>query len=308
MLKKPMSHPHDHDHHHHTPNFTRAFAIGITLNAAFIMVETIFGLYANSTALLSDAGHNLSDVLGLLAAWMAAVLVKRAPSSRYTYGLRGSSILAALFNAIFLLVAIGGLSWEAIMRFSNPEPVASGTVMAVAFVGILINGATAMMFASGSKKDLNLRGAYLHMAADALLSAGVVVAGVVMLFSGWFWLDPVVSLIINAVIVIGTWSLLRDSVAMSMAAVPEGIDPEKVRTFLQTQPGVASVHDLHIWPLSTTETALTCHLVIPTGHPGDAWLHTLCHELQHHFHINHSTIQIETDTNLHCPLAPDNVV
>lgn len=320
MLKPLMAHSHhhhDHDHHdhdhnhshHHIPkSFTRAFAIGICLNAAFIMVETFYGLYANSTALLSDAGHNLSDVLGLLAAWMAAVLVKRAPSSRFTYGLRGSSILAALFNAIFLLVAIGGLSWEAIMRFSNPEPVASGTVMAVAGVGIVINGITAWMFASGSKTDLNIRGAYMHMMADALLSAGVVVTGIIMYYSGWFVLDPIMSLTINAIIVIGTWGLLRDSVAMSMAAVPEGINPEKVRTFLTGQNGVESLHDLHIWPLSTTETALTCHLVMPAGHPGDVWLHTLCKELNHHFKIAHSTVQIETEPHTPCPLEPATTV
>jgi cobalt-zinc-cadmium efflux system protein len=318
MTQEHKHHHHDHEdqghshaghaHSHAPKNFTRAFAIGITLNAAFIAVETIYGLAANSTALLSDAGHNLSDVLGLLAAWMAATLVKRAPSSRFTYGLRGSSILAALFNAIFLLVAIGGLSWEAILRFSNPQPVSSGTVMVVAAIGILINGITAWMFASGSKSDINIRGAYLHMAADAALSAGVVVIGFLIFLTGLLWLDPLASLSINAVIVFGTWSLLRDSVAMSMAAVPANINPEKVRNFLGTQTGVSNLHDLHIWPLSTTETALTCHLVMPGGHPGDAYLHHLCEELNHHFHIAHSTIQVETDPNLHCPLEPADKV
>ena len=285
-----------------------AFAIGIGLNTAFVLIEAFFGFFSNSVALLSDAGHNLSDVLGLVAAWTGSVLARRVPSARYTYGLRGSSILAALANAVFLLVAIGGLSWEALQRFANPEPVHGWLVMIVAAVGVAVNGVTAWLFASGSKGDINLRGAFLHMLADAVLSAGVIIAGVVILLTGWMWLDPAVSIVINVVIIWGTWSLLRESLSMSMAAVPRAIDPVAVRTFLLEQPGVSGLHDLHIWPMSTTETALTCHLVIPGGHPGDAFLHGTCEELAHRFKIGHPTIQIETDPATACALAPDDVV
>ena len=313
---------HDHDHHdahgddhshggghvHAPANFGRAFAIGIVLNTGFVIIEFIYGLLSNSVALLADAGHNLGDVLGLLVAWTASVLVQRAPSARFTYGLRGSSILAALFNAIFLLLTVGAISWEAIQRLGNPEPVAEMTVMIVAAIGILVNGLTAWLFASGSKGDINLRGAFLHMASDALVSAGVVVAGLVILLTGWLWLDPVLSLVINLIIVIGTWGLLRDSVGMSMAAVPAQIDPLEVRGFLEQRAGVASLHDLHIWPMSTTEIALTCHLVMPAGHPGDAFLHEVCAELTTRFRIAHPTIQIEIDESLACTLAPESVV
>jgi cobalt-zinc-cadmium efflux system protein len=311
-----MSHSHADDHddhsgagHAHAPtDFGKAFALGITLNLGFVLIEGIYGFLSNSMALLADAGHNLSDVLGLLVAWGASVLVKRPPTARFTYGFRGSSILAALFNAIFLLIAVGAIAWEAILRLGAPEPVAGKTVMAVAAVGILINGFTAWLFMSGSKDDINVRGAYLHMASDALVSAGVVAAGLVMLFTGWLWLDPVVSLVISVVIVWGTWSLLKDSLTMSMAAVPSHIDPVKVRSWLSQRTDVASIHDFHIWPLSTTETALTCHLVMPKGHPGDAFLHHLCEELSHHFKIHHATFQIETDPTLACALAPDERV
>jgi cobalt-zinc-cadmium efflux system protein len=311
-------HGHDHDHgghshgghgHSHAPaSFGKAFAIGIGLNITFVAVEAAYGLMANSMSLLADAGHNLSDVLGLVVAWLATVLVKRLPTPRLTYGLRGSSILAALFNAVFLLVAVGALSWEAIQRLADPQPVEGGVVMAVATIGIIINGFTAWLFASGSKGDINLRGAYMHMFADALVSAGVVVAGLVILFTNWLWLDPIVSLVINAVIVWGTWSLLRDSLGMSMAAVPAHIDPTKVKAFLTSQKGVAAVHDLHIWPMSTTETALTCHLLMPKGHPGDKFLHKLTHDLADKFGINHPTVQIEVEADTSCALAPDNVV
>src|SRR5882757_5799483 len=273
-------HEHDHDHGHshqhghsrmghvHAPaSFGEAFAIGIILNITYVIIEVAYGFISNSVALLADAGHNLGDVLGLLVAWVATVLVKRAPSARFTYGLGGSSILAALFNAVFLLLTVGAISWEAVQRLSNPEPVSGATVMVVAAIGILVNGVTAWLFASGRKGDLNVRGAFLHMAADALVSAGVVVAGLVILVTGWLWLDPIVSLAINAVIVWGTWGLLRDSVGMSMAAVPPQIDPAAVRSLLSTRAGVVDVHDLHIWPMSTTENALTCHLVMPEGHP-----------------------------------------
>lgn len=259
-------------------------------------------------ALLADAGHNLSDVLGLLVAWGASELVKRQPTPRFSYGLRGSSILAALFNAVFLLVTVGALSWEALLRLAAPQEIAETTVMVVAGIGILVNGLTAWLFASGSKDDINLRGAFLHMASDALVSAGVIVAAVVMVFSGWLWLDPVVSLAINAIIIWGTWSLLRESLAMSLGAAPKAIDPGAVRAFLAAQPGVEALHDLHIWPMSTTETALTCHLVTPAGHPGDAFLHRLAAELAQKFRIQHSTIQIETERDILCALAPDHVV
>ena len=273
-----------------------------------MIIEVVYGFLGNSVALLADAGHNLGDVLGLLVAWTTSVLVNRAPSARFTYGLRGSSILAALFNAIFLLLTVGAISWEAIQRISNPEPVSGKTVMIVAAVGIIINGITAWLFASGRKGDLNVRGALAHMAADAFVSAGVVVAGLVILLTGWLWLDPLVSLAINAVIVWGTWGLLRDSVGMSMAAVPIQIDPAEVRRFIEGRAGVASLHDLHVWPMSTTEIALTCHLVIPAGHPGDAFIHGLFEELASRFKINHATVQIEVDQHLACALAPDDVV
>ena len=246
--------------------------------------------------------------LGLVIAWIASVLVKRPPSSRYTYGLRSSSILAALFNAVFLLVAVGAIAWEAILRLFHPEPVATGTVMIVAAVGILINGGTAWLFASGRKGDLNIRGAFLHMIADAAVSAGVVVAGLVILFTGWVWLDPLTSLVIVGVIMWGTWGLLRDSLAMSVNAVPSTIDPQAVRRYLETCAGVSAVHDLHIWSMSTTESALTAHLVFPAGHPGDGFLMRAATELRHRFGIGHTTLQIEISEESACHLAPDDVV
>jgi cobalt-zinc-cadmium efflux system protein len=302
-------HPHDHSAHAHAPaSFGTAFAIGIALNLGFVVIEAVYGLLSNSVSLLADAGHNLSDVLGLGVAWLATVLARRAPTARFTYGMRGSSILAALFNAVFLLVTVGGLSWEAIRRLGSPEPVAGKTMMAVAAIGILVNGVTAWLFASGRKDDINLKGAFLHMASDALVSVGVVAAGLLILLTGWLWIDPIVSLVINGVIVWGTWGLLRDSVGMSMAAVPAQIDPAAVRTFLSARTGVVDVHDLHIWPMSTTENALTCHLVMPNGHPGDAFLHELAGDLAQRFRINHTTVQIEVDQHLACALAPDEVV
>lgn len=315
-----MAHAHHHDHAHdhddhaghahgpgghvHAPaDFGKAFAIGITLNTVFVVVEAVYGYAAGSMALVADAGHNLSDVLGLIAAWVAAVLTKRAATPRYTYGLKGSSILAALFNAVFLLVAVGAIAWEAVHRLFNPEPVTEITVIVVATIGILINGITAWLFASGRNSDLNIRGAYLHMVADAAVSVGVVIAAIVIMFTGWLWIDAVTSLVICLLIVWGTWSLLRDSTAMSLAAVPRGIDPAAVRACLEKCPGVADVHDLHIWPMSTTEVALTCHLVIPSGAPGDAYLMDICARLKRDFGIEHATIQIETDPNVACALA-----
>lgn len=295
-----MTHDHRHEHRGHghhghgQPNYNRAFVVGITLNVGFVAVEALFGFLNNSLALLADAGHNLSDVLGLLLAFGASWLTRRRPTQRYTYGLRRSSILAALLNASFLLVAMGAIATEAIQRFSNPTPVNGSMVIVVALVGIVINGVTALLFMSGRERDLNIKGAFLHMAADALVSAGVVLAGIAMLTTGWLWFDPVVSLIIVAVIVVGTWNLLRDSVNLALDAVPEGIEPQAVRTYLSELPGVVGVHDLHIWAMSTTETALTVHLVMLTGSPGDAFLSRITMELHDKFGIEHTTIQVET--------------
>jgi cobalt-zinc-cadmium efflux system protein len=305
-----MKAEHDHPHvsHSHAPaSFGTAFAVGIALNTAFVLAEALFGIVSNSVALLADAGHNLSDVLGLAVAWIAEILSRRPPSSRYTYGLRGSSILAALFNATFLLVAVGAIGWESLLRLFHPEPVTGFTVMAVAAVGIIVNGATAWLFASGRKRDLNIRGAYLHMAADAAVSAAIVIAGGAMLLTGWLWIDPVMSLAVVAVIVWSTWSLLRDSVAMSMNAVPSQIEPDAVSAFLKRQAGVADIHDLHIWPMSTTETALTVHLVMPTGHPGDGFILNVADELRRRYSIGHVSLQVEIDGTA-CPLAPAHVV
>jgi len=303
-----QGHDHDPGHVHAPANFGKAFAVGIGLNLTFVAVEFVYGLLANSVALIADAGHNLSDVLGLAIAWIASALSKQAPSSRYTYGLGGSSILAALFNAVLLLVAVGAIGWEAALRLFHPEPVASGTVMIVAAVGIIINGATAWLFASGRKGDLNIRGAFLHMVADAAVSTGVVVAALLILFTGWFWLDPLTSLVIVGVIIWGTWGLLRDSLAMSVDAVPVSIDPQAVRSYLSSCAGVAAVHDLHIWSLSTTESALTAHLVFPGGHPGDEFLLKAATELRQRFGIGHTTLQIEISEETACHLAPDHVV
>jgi cobalt-zinc-cadmium efflux system protein len=305
----------DHTHgrhgsgHVHAPaSFGTAFAVGIALNLTFVAVEFVYGVLANSMALVADAGHNLSDVLSLAIAWIASVLARRPPSSRLTYGLGGSSIVAALFNAVLLLVAVGAIAWEAILRLAHPEPVASGMVMIVAAVGIVINGATAWLFASGRKGDLNIRGAFLHMIADAAVSAGVVAAAAVILLTGWLWLDPLTSLVVVGLIVWGTWGLLRDSLAMSVSAVPATIDPQAVRRYLESRPGVAAVHDLHIWPMSTTDTALTAHLVLPGGHPGDEFLMQATTELKRRFGIGHTTLQIEVSAETACHLAPDHVV
>ena len=300
---------HDHGHSHAPASFGRAFAIGIALNTAFVVIEATFGILAHSLALVADAGHNLSDVLGLVLAWGASVLVRRSPTLRRTYGLRRSSILAALFNAVFLLVAIGIIAWEAVGRFAHPQPVAGGTVIWVALVGIVINTATALLFLAGRKDDLNIRGAFLHMAADAGVSLGVVLAGIAIIFTGWQWLDPTVSLVIVAVILLGTWGLLRDSVNLALDAVPEGIDAEAVTAYLAALPGVAEVHDLHIWGMSTTETALTAHLVIPGIRDGDALLARVCAELHDRFGIEHATVQVERGDPAHpCTLASGEVV
>jgi cobalt-zinc-cadmium efflux system protein len=303
-------HGHGHHGHSHAPaDFGRAFAIGTALNLAFVAAEAIAGFVTGSLALLADAGHNLSDVLGLLLAWGAAVLAKRAPSARRTYGLRKGTILASLANAALLLVAVGAIAWEAVRRYGSPEPIQTGPVMIVAAIGIVINTATALMFMRGSKDDLNVRGAFLHMAADAAVSAGVVVAAFAMSLTGWLWLDPVVSLVISVVIVLGTWGLLRDSLDMALDATPRGIDPGKVRDWLATRPGVTEVHDLHIWAMSTTETALTAHVVRPLDGDHDQFLHDACAELASRFKIGHVTIQVESTGGAHaCALAPEGVV
>lgn len=287
----------------------RAFAAGIALNVAFVLVEAGFGLYAGSLALLADAGHNLSDVLGLGLAWGAAALARRPPSGRYTYGLRASTIWAALANAVALLVAVGAIAWEAIGRFGNPLAIDSRIVIAVALVGVVVNSATAAFFLRGKDRDLNLRGAYLHMAADAAISLGVAVAGALILWTGWSWIDPLVSLSIAALIVYGTWGLLRESLALALHSVPDSIELGAVRAFLERLPGVASVHDLHVWAMSTTESALTAHLVMPAGHPGDAFLDGACRELERRFGIGHATLQIEIGEPANaCRLESDRVV
>jgi cobalt-zinc-cadmium efflux system protein len=310
------SHSHDHAGHSHAHggghphygdpnNHGRAFVIAIALNTVFVVVEFAYGFTANSTALMADAGHNLSDVLGLLLAWGAAILARKAPSERYTYGLRSTSILAALANAMFLLVACGAIAREAIQRFLQPPAVAGLTVTLVAAVGIAINGLSAWLFMKGSKGDLNIRGAYLHMAADAAVSLGVAVAGVTMIFTGWYWLDPIISLVIVAVVVIGTWDLLRESVQLALSAVPANIEVPAIDTYLRQCHGVTGIHDLHIWGMSTTESALTVHLVMPDGYPGDAFMDEVMQTLKIRFSVHHSTLQIEQGTINHaCSLNP----
>lgn len=294
-------HGHSHHGHSHAPaDFGRAFAIGISLNLAFVVVEAIYGFLANSMALLADAGHNLSDVLGLAIAWGAAVLAKRAPSRRFSYGLRGATILAALGNAIILLIAVAFIVYHAVMRLIIPDVVQGQTVIIVALIGIAINGVTAWMFARGRKGDLNIRGAYLHMVADALVSAGVVVAGILIMTTGWLWVDSITSLIVAALIFIATVDLARESGTMALSGVPRSIDPEAVEAELAAMPGVTRVHDLHIWPMSTTETVLTAHLVIPAGPPGDAFLTAARQILHDRFGIGHITLQVETGQSGDC--------
>lgn len=300
------AHGHAHGHSHAPADFGRAFAIGITLNIIFVIVEAGAGLVTGSMALLADAGHNLSDVLGLVIAWGGATLAKRPPTKRFTYGLRGSTILAAMLNALFLLVAIGAIALEAIQRFADPQPVQGGTVIVVALIGILINAGTAMLFMKGRDDDLNIRGAYLHMAADAGVSAGVVIAGIIIMLTGAAWIDPAVSLLIACVIFWSTWGLLNDSIAMSLAGVPNNIDRDKVEIELLISPGVTKVHDLHIWPMSTTEVALTAHIVIPAGHPGDAFLADIAERLKNNFRIHHATIQVETGVDAACRMDKAN--
>lgn len=298
---------HDHSHAHAPASFGRAFAVGITLNLLFVATEAAFGILSGSMALLADAGHNLSDVLGLVIAWGGSVLSQRPASSRFTYGLRGSSILAALLNALLLLVAVGAIVLEALKRLQDPQPVTGWTVIIVAGIGIVINLGTALLFARGRKGDLNIRGAFLHMVADAGVSAGVVLAGFLMLQTGAAWIDPLISLIIAAVIFWSTWGLLKASLRMSLGGVPPGIELDEVRRELEQMKGVAKVHDLHVWPISTSEVALTAHLVIPAGHPGDAFLVQLQNRMAERFHIEHCTIQIEVMDFEACRLEAEAV-
>jgi cobalt-zinc-cadmium efflux system protein len=291
-----MSHDHNHSHgaDSHVPaNFNRAFIIGVALNLGYIVVEVIAGVAIHSLALVADAGHNISDVFSLLLAWGASYLCQTASTKRHTYGFRGSSILASLANAIILLIAIGAIAWESIRRFGEPINVPGNTIMLVAAIGVLINGATALLFVKGRERDLNIKGAFLHMAADAGVSAGVIIAGFAINLTGAQWIDPMVSLLIVVVIAIGTWGLLRDSINLSLTAVPSGIDPVKVEQYLCALPGVTQVHDLHVWAMSTTETALTAHLVKPKAAIDDELLACICQELHRRFGIGHATIQLE---------------
>lgn len=288
---------HSHDHSHSPKSFGSAFAVGIALNTVFVAIEATYGVLSGSLSLVADAGHNLSDVLGLILAWVASRLVLKKAEGRFTYGFKSSSILAALFNAVFILVITGGIIWEAIQRFSQPTEVGTRTVIVVATVGIFINGISALFFASGRKEDLNVRGAYLHLAADALVSVGVVVSGLVMSYTGWKWIDPVTSLAISVVVIAGSWGLLRDSVRLALHAAPEGIVPADVSEFLKKYGSVQAVHDLHIWAMSTTETALTCHLVVTEENVNarDRFLAELSSNLHERFEIDHVTIQLESN-------------
>ncbi|MDO8786899.1 MAG: cation diffusion facilitator family transporter [Sulfuritalea sp.] len=295
----PTSAHSGHGHGEGAANFSRAFAIGIALNIGFVAVEAFYGWRIGSLALLADAGHNLSDVAGLVLAWGAALAAGRLPDAKHTYGWQRASILAAFANAVLLLVAMGSLLWEAGHRLQAPHSTDGLTIMLVAAVGVLVNGATAALFMAGRKSDMNIRGAFLHMAADALVSLGVVAAGALYLWTGWTWLDPVTSVVIALVIIAGTWGLFRQSLHLLFDGVPESVALADVDALLRALPGVRGVHDLHVWAMSTTDIALTAHLVIPDGHPGDAFLEKIAHELHEQFHITHPTIQIEIDDPNH---------
>lgn len=287
-----------HDHSHHAPaNFSRAFIIGILLNFGFVILETVFGLLAHSMALVADAGHNLSDVLALLLAWGATVLARKSPTEYRTFGWRSSTIFAAMVNAVLLLVTVGAIAWEAILHLFHPAPVAGETVIWVAAIGIGINMATALLFLAGRKRDLNIRSAYLHMVADAAISAGVVIAGFLILETGWVWVDPLASLMIAIIIIAGTWGLLRESLDLALQAVPPGIDMGKVREYLAGLPHVLKVNDLHVWGMSTTDVALTAHLVRDVNLSDDALLERAAHDLHEHFGIGHTTLQFGTEAH-----------
>ncbi len=295
-------HPHSpHGHHHGPTNYNRAFLIGFILNVVIVSVQIIFGLYSNSLALLADAGHNLGDVIGLIIAWGASWLVRRRPTARYTYGLRRSSILAALLNACLIMIALGAIAVEAIHRLQNPPELKEGIVIIVAAVGMICNGFTAWLFAKDHQKDLNIKGVFLHMLTDALVSLGVVLGAIGITLTRWYWLDPVMSLIITVLIFLGTWNLLKDSVNLLLDAVPNDVELHAVQTYLQELPGVQDIHDLHIWAMSTTEIALTAHLVIPNHELDDNFLLKINQDLQKNFGIKHTTIQLETgNTALIC--------
>jgi cobalt-zinc-cadmium efflux system protein len=291
----------DHHHHHAPPDYNRAFAAGIALNLAFVVVEAVFGVLSDSLALLTDAGHNFSDVLGLLLAWGAAALAAKRPSTRRTYGYSRATIIASLFSGLLLMGAVGAIGWEAVNRLLEPTEPAGKTIMIVAAIGVVINTATALLFLSGKDSDLNIRGAFLHMAADAAVSLGVVVSGALILFFGFDWLDPLISLVIAAVILLSTWGLLRDSLNLAVDAVPRHVDPEAVRAYLSGLPGVLAIHDLHIWPMSTTDTALTAHMVMGTFPADDRFLDDIAVVLQERFAIKHPTIQLERhDSDVVC--------
>jgi cobalt-zinc-cadmium efflux system protein len=283
----------NHHHHHAPPDYNRAFAAGVALNVGFVIVEAVFGVLSNSLALLTDAGHNLSDVLGLLLAWGAAALAKKRPSARRTYGYSRATILASLFSGLLLMGAVGAIGWEAVSRLMTPAEPAGKTIMIVAAIGVVINTATALFFLSGKDHDLNIRGAFLHMAADAAVSLGVVASGALIFYLGFNWIDPLISLVIAAVILLSTWGLLRDSLNLAVDAVPRGVDPDAVRDYLSALPGVQAIHDLHIWPMSTTDTALTAHMVMEEFPDSDRYLNEVAEVLQARFSINHPTIQLE---------------
>jgi cobalt-zinc-cadmium efflux system protein len=303
-------HGHSHAGHAHVlepQNFGRNFAIATALNVALVVAQVVYGFLANSLALLADAGHNFGDVIGLVLAWLAFAFANWRPSGRYTYRMHGASILAALANAILLLVATGAIAWEAIRRFAEPQQVATTEVMALAAVGIAVNGVSAYFLSKGRGSDLNVQGAFVHMMADAGVSVAVLAAAFGIALTGWQWLDPAASLLIGAVILWGTWSLLRESLRLSLNAAPRGIDPAEVRRYLESRPEIGAVHDLHIWAISTTQTALTCHVVTPAGHPGDDFLRSLAHDLERQFNISHPTVQVEL-ADRECALRSDHVV
>lgn len=295
---------HHHGHGHDSPNYGRSFGIAIALNVVLVAAQVFYGLWANSLALLADAGHNFGDVVGLVMAWAAFAVADWRPSAHFTYRLRAASILSAFFNGMILLVATGFIAFEAVRRFSNPEPVATTPVIVVAALAAVVNGVSAWLLSHGSKGDLNMRGAFLHMLADAGVSVAVIAAAVGIILTGWQWLDPAASLLISAVILLGTWRLLGDSLRLALNAAPRDIDPTDVRRYLEGLPEVREIHDLHIWAMSTTEIALTCHLVAPDGHPGDAFLARLAGHLQHRFEICHTTVQIELNDAGRCRLKP----
>lgn len=291
-------------HNHGPADYNRAFAIGVVLNFGFVIAEVIFGLTADSLALLADAGHNLSDVAGLLLAWGASVLSRLRPTARRTYGYRSTTIIAALVNAVILLVAVGGIALESVQRFKRPAPAAGETIIIVAAIGVVINTVTALLFFAGRKKDLNIRGAFLHMASDAGVSVGVVLAGIGIMTTGWLWIDPLVSLVIAAIILVSTWGLLKESMNLALQAVPAGIDTQMVSDYLSRLPGVTAVHDLHIWAISTTETALTAHLVKPDPIDDDVLITQVRRDLFENFGIDHMTLQWErSDSFVQCGAA-----